>query len=266
MIILTAANKNEARFDSGKIHKGFSFKENILETARSAERFGYKIVIYDLGKLGIGEKYYINNRSFQEKGFYENKVFKKYKSKSLFKPEIVNHCMNRYHDLIVFLDGDAQLCDRIDEINTDDYDIGVTVRSPSEIESEWHQEHFDIVKYLNAGVIFFKPTIKTRQFVNNWRELTEKVGNDQKALNKLACLDDYPEINTVSNIDGIKIKYFPCELYNYYYFDEGLVPGIKIMHFKGPVRRFFPFDKRKRLYCSFIVPIRQMVKKYIKWK
>ena len=256
MIILTAANADLAKDDFGNVYPNFSYRGVIQKTAEKAEQCGYKPIIYDLGTLGIGKPFYVANDSFSTKGYYETEVQKGYKSKSLFKPEMVRHCLEEFNDFTVYLDGDAQLVDNIDEVLPHkSYDIGVTLRDPYEFESEWYKEHFDIVKYVNAGVIFFNPTSATKKFIDIWHKTTEEVGNDQMALNKLTSPGYYPEIGSTLEVNGVKIKYFPGTCYNYYYFKRKLCGNIKIMHFKGSVRNFYPFDWKKRLYCNMVAII-----------
>jgi len=269
MIILTCANSDRAIEGQVSLrHKNFSFKSVIQATVTKAIRCGYTPMVYDLGNLGIGEPYYINNKSFKTKGYFRLLNDRGYRSKSPFKPALVKHCMNKYNDLIVYIDGDAQLCDNIDEVHGNDYDIGVTLRNALEMDNEWYREHFEIVKYLNAGVVFLNPTKAAHKFVDNWQKITEKVGNDQMALNDLACPNHYPEINSIHTIHGVRVKYFPCEKYNYYYFNDKFVPDIKIMHFKGPFRHYYPFDWKRRFYCKNVVPIlndaRDVAKKILK--
>jgi hypothetical protein len=255
MIILTCASDDTSK-EGNHIYKNFSYKGLIQKTIIQAEKNGYTPVIFDLGLLGIGEPFFVQDKSFQEKGYYEKQLGNGYISKSLFKPEIVKICLSRYKDLVVYLDGDAQLMSNIDEIDTDDYDVGVTLRDASEIVTEWHQRYFEIVKYVNAGVIFFQNTSATKIFVENWIRLTQEVGNDQKALNTLTCPEEYPEAYSVIQLNGIRVKYFPCKKYNYYYFDEGLVPGIKIVHFKGLVRHIYPLNWKKKLLYMTLIPVK----------
>jgi hypothetical protein len=257
MIILTCANVDVAgnKFNNPYVfHKTFSFKIVIEKTVAQAQKCGYRPVVYDLGSLGIGERFYIADETFSRQGFYSVEVKKGYKSRSLFKPRVARHCLTHYRELTAYLDADAQLVGRLDEIDTPDYDIGVTLRKSTELEADWHKNLFDIVKFLNAGVIFFKPTPAAFRFVETWEKKTQEMGNDQMALNALASPSTYPKAMSVLTLDGVRIKYFPAEQYNYCYFDEGLEPDIKIYHFKGNVREYFPFDWKKRLYCRFLLP------------
>lgn len=251
MIILTAANKDIIKDGLGGEYRNFSFRDVITATAENSRRFGYVPVIYDLGQLGIGKLYYEEDETFQKEGYYR-KIQHGYQSKSLFKPDIIEKCLKEYNDFIVYLDGDALLYKRIDEVHEASYDIGVTLRSRFEMESQWYKDHKEIVKYVNAGVIFFNPTPRTFQFIEMWKKRTGEVGNDQQALNELVCSDEYPGVNSIAELNGIKIKYFPCEIYNNYYFNEGLVKGMKILHFKGVVRHYYPFDWKARLYCRTV--------------
>lgn len=264
MIILTAANKDIAKDDFGKVYKNFSFREVILQTMQKAKECGYTPLVYDLGTLGIGKPFIVSDKTFAEKGYYEKEIHKGYKSKSLFKPELIKVCMAEYNEFLVYLDGDAQLYGNIDEIVSEDFDIGVTLREAFEIESDWHREHFDIVKYINAGVIFFNKTTAAAKFIDVWQQKTEELGNDQKALNLLACPDSYPEVYSIIRQNGVRIKFFPAKKYNYYYFEYGLNPDIKIMHFKGDVRHYYPFDWKKRLFCQTLIPLKNFMRPVVK--
>lgn len=255
MIILTGANSDLARLDSGAIdyETKFRFGSVIRKTTQKAEQFGYTAEVYDLGTLGIGKPFRVKESNFIEKGHYEREVIEGYKSKALFKPAMVKSCLEQHQELTVYVDGDAELLDCIDEVDSGDYDIGVTVRDKLELESEWHQTHFEIVKYVNAGVIFFNATPATARFLDEWERITQEVGNDQMALNKLTCRDHYPTVGSIETINGVRVKYFSCLKYNFYYFGEKNPSNVKIMHFKGVVRHFYPFDWKKRLYCTFLV-------------
>jgi hypothetical protein len=256
LIILTCANVDKAGIvyqdPSGINYEHFSFRAVIEDSIRVAKRNGYTPAIYDLGNLGIGEKYVVKDRSFAEKGYYSVKPQEGYTSRSLFKPELVADCLNKYRDWVIYLDGDAQLVGNIDEIQVDDYDVGVTVRKKSELLTEWHKQHCEVAKFLNAGVIFFNYSRGAIRFVAEWTKKTQELNNDQKALNFLACPEEYPELYSVHEINGVRIKYFPALKYNYYYFDEGLVPSVKIYHFKGVCRKYYPFSWHKKLWCLII--------------
>ena len=260
MIILTGANKDIAKDPDGNVYKKFSFRDVINNTIEQAKRYGYKVEVYDLGKLGMGKEFHVLDETFDKTGFYAAEPKKGYKSRSLFKPQMVLDCISNNNEFTVYLDGDATLNDNIDEIETNDYDIGVTVRKHSELDDEWWKEYKDVVGYVNAGVIFFNPSDSTIQFIKNWDRLTHEVGNDQLALNKLVCGSNAPVPYSIVNKNDVRIKYFPCEKYNYYYFDEEYNNEIRIYHFKGMVRNFFPFTWYKQLYCKYALPIKNVLR------
>ena len=150
MVILTCANIDKAgdkyKDQYGKWYRDFSFKSVIQETVKKAQECGYTPVVYDLGELGMGEPFHVADETFAQKGYYSVQVQEGYKSRSLFKPEVVKYCLTKHNELTVYLDGDAQLVDSIDEVVSDDYDIGVTMRRPSELETEWYKQHLEVVK------------------------------------------------------------------------------------------------------------------------
>ena len=263
MIILTGANSDVAKNYAGESldHFAFRFSLVINKTAKNARKFGYTPAVYDLGELGFGEPFQVDDPSFVGTGHYKLEPIKGYKSKSLFKPALVRTCLEKYNDLTVYLDGDAELRRSIDEIQTDDYDIGVTIRDKSELETEWYEKYKEIVRFVNAGVIFFNHTPATAKFVDVWEELTNELGNDQMALNKLTCPEHYPEIGSIHVLNGVRVKYFSCAQYNFYYFMDKNPWGAKIMHFKGDVRHLYPFDWKKRLLASMYVPLKFLANK-----
>lgn len=265
MIILTGANRDKPTNDKGEVRTDtkFTFGDVIRRTEIKAASLGYITDIYDLGQLGFGEPFSVEDTTFSEKGYYEKEVIKGYKSKSLFKPKLVKHCLDKHQKTVIYLDGDALLRKSISEIDTDDYDVGVTLRHPSEMEGEWHKDHFEIAKYVNAGVIFFRNTPGTRHFLEHWDILTDEVGNDQMALNKLSCPDHYPKNGEVIELDGVKIKYFPGEIYNYYHFKELSSTPAKILHFKGVVRDLYPFTLKTKVICNLIAFIKRLKRKVV---
>lgn len=266
MIIVTCANTDVAKDHSGnpKHEDRFRFSKVISATARNAKRFGYGVEIYDLGELGMGTPYRVEDKHFVEMGHYKREAIGGYKSKSLFKPALMKECLTKNRRRTAYLDGDAELRRPIDGVISDDYDVGVTLRDRSEMETEWYQEHEKIVKYLNAGVIFFNHTDAAFDFIDRWEKLTEDVGNDQMALNQLACPDQYPEPNSVHVIDNVRIKYFPCVEYNYYYFYQLLPSSACIMHFKGDVRSYYPFTWPKYWASMIYVPFKNLARKFLR--
>ena len=266
MIIVTCANTDSAKGSKGdqKIQERFRFSKVISTTAKNAKRFGYGVEIYDLGELGMGTPFRVEDKHFVEMGHYKREPIAGYKSKSLFKPALMKECLTKNKQITVYLDGDAELRRPIDGVISDDYDIGVTLRDRSEMETEWYRDHKAIVKYLNAGVIFFNYTDAALDFINRWEKLTDDVGNDQMALNQLACPEHYPEPGEVHVIDNVRIKFFPCVKYNYYYFYDLFPSRASVMHYKGDVRHNYPFSWHKYWASMVYVSVKQLARKFVR--
>lgn len=139
----------------------------------------------------------------------------------------------------IFLDGDAFLINRIDELFNMDFDIGVTLRRKREINLEKGN-----CMGLNAGVIIFKGGAKNRTFLDFWKSQmlrTNECFVEQTSLTRIIekidknIFDNYYNEGALTLSDQkIKIKIFPCEVYNYNWIEEGFnKEKNKILHFKG---------------------------------
>jgi hypothetical protein len=67
--------------------------------------------------------------------------------------------------------------------------------------------------------------------VEKWKERTETLKNDQLALNLLLNPNSLP-LEPEFNIEGIHVKTWPAEIYNFYYFPENHDEA-KILHYKN---------------------------------
>jgi hypothetical protein len=181
------------------------------------KKLSYPVLIYDLGNLGYGKKFQTNLTV---------------SSKIPLKPHIIRDALNDIDDddFLVWIDADAIIYDEINEI-VDNYDLGVTVRLPKQIENS---------NPINAGVIIVKKNFKTIEFVENWMLESEIAGDDQGALNKL-CKVTTNDRNKIVDRNNVKIKVFPCEIYNNFYFAKkpDRYPA-KIKHFKSKLRNLYP--------------------------
>jgi hypothetical protein len=82
--------------------------------------------------------------------------------------------------------------------------------------------------------MFFCNNSYARQFLSLWERETEKAFiGDQEGVNnillKYSPLEKYYEI---VNIEGIKVKILPAEIYNFFYFPEDMSKA-KVLHYKG---------------------------------
>jgi hypothetical protein len=244
MIIVTAGDNRHGTDSLGaRQDDSVSFAEMIAASRAQAERFGYPIQIYDLGGLGMGDPFSVDDENFRTNGYYR-KVSDTYFSKALHKPDIVAACIERHNDFTVYLDGDAVLWKPIDDV-VGDYDIAVTVRSPRELKvmDKYIKMNPGAMGLINAGVIMFRPTDALREFLAIWKHESVVGGSDQLALNHLLKPESTAAIGTTAERSGVRVKYLPCDQYNYYYFDYGtnrpLPDNVRIMHFKGGVRGYF---------------------------
>ena len=138
---------------------------------------------------------------------------------------------------IVLLDCDTLVLGDLSHVFQEhDFDIAYTVR-PHRVR-------------INAGVMFVRSTHPTRRFFDKWNYHLEKLlGDDErpalhKRLRKHAGLDQAALAESLEAVDyPTKFLELPCTTYNsvdqtWHEFDE----TTKILHVKGPLRRFAVLD------------------------
>jgi hypothetical protein len=193
------------------------FKKFVDKSVECSKNVGYDTLVYDLGNLGYGTKF---NTTLEVS------------SKIPLKPHIIREALNQVADghFLVWIDADALISEKIDEI-IGDYDIGVTVRLPKLKENGTP---------INAGVIFVKKSPNSIAFLEQWMKEAEVIGDDQIALCNLCQVTTQDRGNVVQR-DNIKVRVFPCEIYNNFYF--GKKPNkhpAKIKHYKSKLRNLWP--------------------------
>jgi hypothetical protein len=200
-----------------------NYKAYVEKGKQAAEALGYPVSIYDLGGLGFGTP-------------FVGKFTDSPSAKIPCKPRIIFEELNKIcdGDYVAWLDSDAIILNRIDEI-MEDYDIAVTVRAPKSSEHSVP---------INAGIVFIRKTPAALNFVNNWINLSDKDICDQPPLNHL-CSVTSKDRGTVVKRDGAKIKVYTCEVYNNFYKSgiEALKKkslNIKIVHYKSKLRHLYP--------------------------
>ena len=222
MKILIAGNKN--------------FKSLILKSLEKIKEFNYEPVVYDLGGLGFGKEFRVNKKDLNRPRLHP--------LPATFKPKIIKDCLDNIDndEMLVYLDGDAFLMKNIDEIEYDNYDIGITIRTEYEMKK---YKDCMLVGSINAGVIFLRKTKIIMEFVNIWIDKTMEENSDQLALNILLgdCVD-VSKYDQVVEKDGLKVKLFRTTVYNNYYpnnrwgkanFD---IDKAKIRHLRGIKKKF----------------------------
>ena len=189
--------------------------------------------IYNFGELPTGKRFHIP--------FTQGEGSKK--GKSIYYPKIplkqlvVLDMMysNPKDELLIYLDVDTLVNTPIPEIDTDDYDIGITIH-PKKIHGKGYGvEAFpEKTSYLNAGVIFFRNNDKAKEFVRLWMNNSmfhSDNHSDQEGLTFTVKDYDLQE-GQVVDIEGVRVKCFPSYLYNNCW-RQPEVEGIKIRHAAG---------------------------------
>ena len=120
---------------------------------------------------------------------------------------MVKNCLQMRREFTAYLDADAVLINKIDEV-PGDYDIGVTIRRPG--EQCTNPDYMPFFGRINAGVIFFNCTPASIKFCNNWESKTQELQNDQRALNVLIGKKKDLVPGEVFEVDGLKVKCFPA--------------------------------------------------------
>ncbi len=143
----------------------------------------------------------------------------------------------------VFLDADALLIDRIDEVYDESFDFAFTLRREKEINFT-----HNLCTVINVGVVFFGDNQKRRDlFLEKWWDSTKVTLEwirEQTALTRYLSQFDCFSFKSNSTysivIDGeeVNVRLLPCEIYNYNWIEDvisnkDLLKKIKVLHFKG---------------------------------
>lgn len=188
-------------------------REQAERAARQARSVGYDVAIIDVEGFEVPDKL--------PKGQMIGDIT--YTPKSQWKPYLLRSERIKRRGWLVYIDADVALIDNIDEIQGS-YDIGVTERRLI----ERNIDDFDHINgTINAGVMFINDTHRARQLLDKWCDLMPQTqsGSDQEALTMLS--------------EREKLRTFPTDIYNYYYFDERLSGTVKLLHFKGNYKRLW---------------------------
>ncbi len=172
-------------------------------------------------------------------------------TRALHKPSIIQNCLAEPNDFVTYLDGDAILLSRIDEVASGAYDIGLVLRPDGDVSWSPHTSG-----QINAGVMFFANNDAARHFVHEWAAETVRARNDQVAVNQMLGLGNagwkqvtrrwsWRKKRTQWRFDsgalprelqayGARVRlYEPA--YNCY--TAPLPADAKIVHFKGPANK-----------------------------
>lgn len=125
------------------------------------------------------------------------------------------------------LDCDMLVREDVSEVFKEDFDIGLTRRTnrPDRI---------------NGGVVFVKPSENTRRFFNDWFEAVLFLMKNRDIYRPLKnkylgiCQPAFFYLLENNKLDYLKIKYFPCAVYNACEDDwkNEIKPEVKLLHLK----------------------------------
>lgn len=156
------------------------------------------------------------------------------RGKSPYKPEIILKAVQNTSHPIAWLDADAFCVKPIEPAFDHDFDIAVTVRRRGEIK---HIEHHPQYGYINAGVLFFKPSSRTVKLLRQWiaRVKETESRSDQEALTTL--LRESDELTKGNKTfrhqsSGAVVHTFTTDEYNWFYWPESVPETARILHMK----------------------------------
>ncbi|MFX0132102.1 MAG: FkbM family methyltransferase [Candidatus Hodarchaeota archaeon] len=202
-------------------------------------------------------------------------VLSQKKKEYLFREKVICilDCARRINENLIFLDGDAFLINKIDEILEDDFDIGITLRDKDEIK---RGNEIGAIGDINVGVLFFMMNSdKIQLFIRKWINEINKSKHcwiEQTTLN-LMFKEQIPSLYDKEynigkfQVNGsvFKIKTFPCRIYNLYRMDNGFdLERTKILHFKGRMREDYVKKLIKKMKYPGICNLQEFVKRKTK--
>jgi hypothetical protein len=201
-----------------------AFRPMVEKTLEANQRLGYVVDHWPLVSTIIPET--------------PSLAIESWSPKSSWKPKLIQAAMrvSHFRRTLVWMDADAWCIRPIDEVDTGDYDVAVTMRGQDERMSYRWPEIFG---FLNAGFIVIRPTIGAAKFLDKWVEQTRTVysRSDQHALNNVVRqFTDLREYNKVFEFDGMRVKILSCEEYNWIYLPTEPKPFTKVLHAKKDVR------------------------------
>lgn len=158
------------------------------------------------------------------------------------KPHVFYDCINKINEgPLIFLDGDAILNNSLPVLESEKFDVGVTLRPHDEIEAAKKRGDYHV---LNSGVIIWNCSPRKAQaFVGAWIDRMEECDlplQEQSSLSKLIeeqNSDIYDDFGNVGQIDTgehqIVVKILDCREYNYNWVEKGWGENNRILHFKS---------------------------------
>jgi hypothetical protein len=142
---------------------------------------------------------------------------------------------------LIFLDGDAILNNNLPVLESEEFDVAVTLRPHDEIEAAKHRGDYHV---LNSGVIIWNcSTKKAQSFVDAWINRMKRCDlplQEQSSLSKLIEEQNpgiYTEFGNSGAVDSgeyrLAVKILDCREYNYNWVEQGWSQENRILHFKS---------------------------------
>lgn len=218
-------------------------------------RLGYDYILYDLGGLGHGPRLALDHDIFSPLDESRPGEF----PGCLYKPALVRAvCRQNPGELVVYLDVDAFPLARFDEVDDVTYDVGLTLRMNGDSSMP---PHFRRMGMVNAGVMFFRSSSRSLEYLDGWHAATLALRSDQKAVNESLGLDtagfwkrnprgewlfDGEEAWSYAlygpDQSNTVFKFWPARVYNWY---RAYKPRheIKILHCRGAGKNLQLLDR-----------------------
>ena len=203
----------------------------IRRTMENAARFGYKVLPFDLGGLGFGERFDVTRADFKL-GVVPP---------ATFKPRLIKHAIsNSEPGLFAWLDGDAVLVGDVEELESAPFDVAVTLREDEQIGKThpW-------TNYLNSGVLFLRSGVRTGAFLDAWESKTLELPTDQGALNEVVGPGWTDAQWSASRGTlwqspcGAYVHILDCYRWNFWHWPQKPPDDVKVLHYKSGVRSYF---------------------------
>jgi len=171
---------------------------------QKAQLLGYPVTVFDLGGLGYGVPLETDHRDLVKKSFVP----------CVFKPRAIRRALEiTKEEYLIWIDSDCTIEEKIDEIFTSDYDVGVTRRDEAEV---YRYRNNPRVGEINSGVIFFRRSERLADFLDRW-ELRAIAHNLEQQGQNVVPLAHGPFLIRVTEADPDHLlfrgSFFLCSLF-----------------------------------------------------
>ncbi len=218
------------------------YKAGVEWSVENMKGLGYRYITYDLGGLGFGRDVTAVDVPKDLKFGYDKEWELSERGRTgnhpcLFKFDAMWDVL--LHDakpgeVVIWLDADAFVYQRMDEIDNDNYDVGLTMRPHLEFNWPESADH-EWTGYFNGGVVIIRNTENGIRWARDWtftipilKEEIKKLGwdgykdpkrtySEQWALNRMTSkYVTWEDRGSIVNIDGVRLWVANGYIYNAY--------------------------------------------------